>query len=228
MIFRALTKNQILKFSFIFLLLFSVGRLSAAAEARQSAVVSEVLAGDTLRLQGGKILKFAGLQSPPLQSKLLLVRAYGDNALQWTRQQLTGKTIQVEWGPQIRDSHGDLIGYIFMDNRFINVELLREGHAKPRIVPPNLKYSTEFRKAALDARREKKGLWKEEPDNPFIKDEYIGEKNSKVFYLPDSPELDRFPEAQLVMFRSKVEARAAGYRPCPTCKEDHLESWGEA
>jgi endonuclease YncB( thermonuclease family) len=221
-----LFKNHIL-LTVIFIL--SLGGIAIAAESKQQAVVSEVLAGDTLRLQGGKILKLAGVNSPPLQSKLLMVRAYGDNAKHWTESLVKNKTISIEWGPQIRDDHGDLIGYVFTeDNRFVNLELLREGHGKPRVTPPNVKYSTQFRQAAVAARREKKGLWKEEPDNPFIKEEYIGEKNTKVYYLPDSPELSRIPQAQLVTFRSKVEAKAAGYKPCPTCKEDHLESWGEA
>lgn len=219
-------KNQIYKTTFF---LFFICAAAHAAEPRQSAVVSEVLAGDTLRLQGGKILKLASVNSPPLQSKLLMVRVYGDNAKHWTESLLKNKAIQIEWGPQIRDERGDLIGYVFTEgNRFVNLELLREGHGKPRVSPPNVKYSTQFRQAALEARRAKKGLWKEEPDNPFIKEEYIGEKNTKVYYLPDSPELSRIPQAQLVMFRSKVEAKAAGYKPCPTCKEDHLESWGEA
>ena len=63
--------------------------------------------------------------------------------------------------------------------------------------------------------------------NPFLKSEYIGEKNTKIYYFPTSPELERIPEAQLVTFRSRVEAKAAGYRPCSTCKEGAGDPYAE-
>ena len=93
------------------------------------------------------------------------------------------------------------------------------------ITPPNIQYTGTFRKLELQARRSRKGLWKEEPENPFLSSEYIGEKNTKVYYLPNSPELERIPQANLVKFRSRVEAKAAGYRGCKTCSESDWD-WG--
>lgn len=194
---------------------------SAWALEKQSAVVHEVLSGDTVRLEGGKTLKYAGIQSPPLQNIIPLARVYGENALAFNRQLVEGKKILIEWGPQIRDEQNRLLGYVFLENQtFVNLELLKSGHARMRVLPPNLHYASAFRHAELGARRARAGLWKEEPENPFIKSEYIGEKNTKMYYFPTSPELERIPQANLVTFRSRVEAKAAGYRPCATCNED--------
>ncbi len=193
---------------------------------RQTVVVREALTGDSVRLEGGKTLKYIGVQSPPLQSIVPLVREYGHNALEFNKSLVEGRKVQVEWDLQIRDNSNTLLGYVFMeDGTFLNKEILKQGHGKIRLLPPNLKYAALFRRAELEARRERKGLWKEEPKNPFIKSEYVGEKNTKIYYFPTSPELDRIPKANLVMFASRVEAKAAGYRPCFTCNESNVAEY---
>lgn len=211
------------KLSLVVFLLFTS---PVFALERQPAVVREVLAGDTVRLEGGKILNYNGLHTPPLQSIIPLVREYGQNALAFNKQLVLGEKIQIEWGPQIRDDQGNLLGYVFLeDGTFVNLEILKAGHGRYILSPPNLKHSGLFRKAELEARRDKRGIWKEEPQNPYIKNEYIGDKITKVYFFPTSPELDRIPQAQWVTFRSKVEARAAGYTPCPNCKEEKYSDY---
>lgn len=211
-----------------FVFLVSVLLIAKPAEAleKQSAVVREVLTGDSVRLEGGKILKYAGLHAPPLQSAILLVREYGAHSLEFNKNMVQGKKIVIEWGSQLRDEQNNLLGYVFLeDGTFVNLEILKAGHARAVLIPPNLKYAGNFRRGELGARRHKSGLWKEEPDNPFIKSEYIGEKNTKIYYFPTSPELERIPQANLVKFRSRVEAKAAGYRACFTCTEDKEMSY---
>lgn len=196
--------------------------ISAQASEKQPARVHEVLTGDTVRLEGGKTLKYAGLSAPPLQSRLTLVRQYGAEALAFNKAMTEGKKVFIEWGSQIRDGRGNLLGYVFLeDGRSVNQAIIKEGHARSAVTPPNRRYAGTFRKLELDARRNKRGLWKQEPENPFLKSEIIGEKNTKIFYLPDSPELDRIPQANLIKFRSRVEAKAAGYRACKTCSQSN-------
>ena len=204
----------------VFLAFFPSLIVSAQASEKQSARVQEVLTGDTVRLEGGKTLKYAGLSAPPLQSRLPLVRQYGAEALAFNKAMTEGKKAFIEWDSQIRDERGNLLGYVFLeDGQSVNQAIIKEGHARSVVTPPNTRYAGTFRKLELDARRNKRGLWKQEPENPFLKTETIGEKNTKVFYLPDSPELDRIPQANLVKFRSRIEAKAAGYRACKTCSE---------
>ena len=203
---------------------------SRASEAleRQPAIVSEVLTGDSVQLAGGKTLKYIGIQSPPLQSLVPLVRDYGKNAFEFNKNLVSGKKIWVEWDSQIRDNKNNLLGYVFLeDGTFVNQQIAKSGNGKVALLPPNTRYSSTLRRAELDARRDRRGLWKEEPQNPFIKNEYIGEKNTKIYYFPTSPELDRIPQANLVTFRSRVEAKAAGYRPCSTCKESAKDPYAE-
>ena len=190
------------------------------ALGRQSAFVEEVLTGDTIRLKGGKILKYTGLEAPPLQHLLPLVRVYGENSKNFNKDLVLGKKVWIQWGKRLKNSQNHLLGYVYLeDGTFVNLEILKLGHAKPRLIAPDTDFSDEFRQASLSAQRQYLGVWKEAPKNPFLKEEYLGEKNTKIFYLPNSPELERIPQAQLVPFRSRVSAIAAGYKACSTCKE---------
>ena len=212
--------------SFLFFLCLALSSNSSFAFQRQVVVVKEVLTGDTVRLEGGKTLKYAGLQAPPMQSIIPLVREYGQKSKEFNESLVLGKKVSVEWGPRVRDEHNNLLGYVFLeDGSSVNKAILKAGHAKTQIVAPNLRYAAEFRGAELEARRKKLGQWKEEPENPFIKSAYIGEKNTKIYYFPTSPELERIPEANLIHFQSRVDAKAAGYRACSTCSEDQTQTF---
>ena len=155
-----------------------------------------------------------------MQSKVLLVREYGEKAELFNESLVGGKEIQIEWDSKIRDEHNNLLGYVFLeDGRFVNLEILKAGHAKTRIRVPNTHYAAELREGESGAQRSRLGIWEKEPPSDLNKKGFVGEKNTKIYYRPDSPELARIPEANLVHFNSRVDAKAAGYRVCPTCRE---------
>lgn len=194
--------------------------VAGAAPARQPAEVETVLSGEEVRLKGGKVLRYIGVDAYSPESRLELSREYGLKAKAFNEKLVGGKRIGIEWGPKLRDEKGRLLGWVFTeDGTFVNEELLREGHAKTRIAVPNTRYAEEFRDWEWEARRAKKGIWEKEPVDPKKLKRYIGEINTKVYYLPDSPELEGIPQAQLVTFDSRVSARAAGYKPCFTCRQ---------
>ncbi|MBI4432390.1 MAG: thermonuclease family protein [Candidatus Omnitrophica bacterium] len=219
------SKNKIrflIRFNILIGLLAFSSLSHAAQNDRQAAVVKEVLEGSRVRLAGGQTLSYAGIQAPPMQSMIPLVREYGQASFSFNKALVEGKTIQVEWGAQIRDERNNLLGYVFLDDgTFVNEALLKAGHAKRRVEPPNIRYAERFRQVELEARRQKQGLWREEPDNPYLKSEFIGEKSTKVYYYPTSPELEGIPEAHLAHFRTRMDAIAAGFKPCATCRDEN-------
>ena len=222
--------RRLLGVSTVLLIFFAAAPYALALE-KQKAVVKEVLSGDSVRLEGGKVLKYIGVRSPALQSAIPLVRTYGENALAFNQALVLGKTVQIEWDSQIRDNLGNLVGYVYLeDGTFVNLEVLKAGHGKSKIVPPNAKYADAFQQAEFSAARDKKGLWQEEPQNPYLKRndiQFVGEKNTKIYYLPNSPELDHIAQGNLVEFRSRIEAKAAGYRACSTCKRNSEDPLSE-
>ncbi len=199
--------------------LFFLSSVCLAAE-RQSAVVDIALTGDTIRLKGGKILKYNGIECYSPESKIGLSKTYGTQAHEFNQKLIAGKKIEIEWGPKLRDKNNRLLGYVFTeDGLFVNEELLKNGYAKARIIAPNTHYADEFKSLESLAKRNKKGIWEKEPDDGGTQKKLVGEKNTKIYYLPDSPELDHIPQAQLVYFDSRVNAKAAGYTACFTCRQ---------
>lgn len=191
-----------------------------APQQRQTATVDTVLTGDTVRLKGGKILKYAGVEAYSPESKLPLSREYGVRAQELNNKLVGGKKINIEWGPKLRDKQNRLLGYVFTEEGlFVNEELLREGQVKARVLIPNTHYADEFKDKESEAKKARKGIWEKEPYDPNASTKLIGEKNTKIYYFPDSPELERIPEAQWVTFNSRVDAKAAGYRACFSCRQ---------
>ena len=61
-------------------------------------------------------------------------------------------------------------------------------------------------------------MWEKEPENPYLKSEFIGDTATKKFHIPTCPLLERIPKAHTVSFNSRVSAKAAGYTSCPECR----------
>ncbi len=206
-------------FLFFYLALFFISSNAFAALERQTTSVSEVLSGDTVRLKGGKTLRYTGVKAPPLQDIIPLLREYGKNSLEFNKKLVEGKTITIEWGNQIKDAQGNLLGFVFLeDGTFVNELILKEGQAKWRNAVPNTRYAEELEKAELSARRSKKGLWEKEAKNPYLESAFLGEKSTHIYHKPSCVKLENIPESSLVKFDSRVEAKAAGFSPCAFCK----------
>ena len=208
--------------AFFLFLFFAASALPvfSSENKRQSAFVEAALSGSSVRLQGGKELRYAGIETYSPDSKVPLSRTYGENAHKFNQSLVAGKKIQIEWGPKLRDKQNRLLGYVFTeDGLFVNGEMVKQGHAKVRILVPNVNYADELKDIERDARAARRGLWEKEPPDSRAMRRYIGEKNTKIYYFPDSPELEKIPEANLVEFNSRVDAKAAGYRACFSCRQ---------
>jgi micrococcal nuclease len=147
-----LNNSKTARLIFITLFLAALAGPAIAAD-RQKAFVTEVISGDTVKLRGGKTLKYANIQAPPLQSKLPAVRAYGEASLAFNKSLVDQKEIEIEWGNRLRDEQNNLLGFVFLgDGRFVNLEMLKAGHARAVVKAPNLKYAADFRKKDMGAR----------------------------------------------------------------------------
>ncbi len=209
------------KRSILLLSLFVLSSNFAQADTtKQSAIVDQAVTGDTVRLKSGKLLKYIGVDAPDVENKNPAIRQVANESQAFNNALTADKEVWIEWGAKLRDNQNRLLGYVFLqDGTFINQKILEAGHAKVRIKSPNLKYAVELKNAESSAHSAKRGLWEKDLSEFSPQKQLIGEKNTKIYYLPNSPELDRIPEAQWVYFSSRLDAKAAGYRACATCRE---------
>jgi micrococcal nuclease len=74
-------------------------------------------------------------------------------------QMVQNQEIEMEKDQEDKDKYGRLLRYIWVDNVFVNEFMLRQGFARFDVFPQNARYREEFRQAAEEAKRDKRGLW---------------------------------------------------------------------
>lgn len=118
-----------------------------------SAIVSEVIDGDTIRLQNGERIRLLGINTPEMG------QPYYEEARNRLKELIEGKTVTLEVDVEDKDQYGRLLRYIYVNDIFVNLEMVREGYANVYIISPNIRDSNEFKKAEEEAKIAGRGIW---------------------------------------------------------------------
>jgi micrococcal nuclease len=161
-------RKVLLILSLIFLLCLTIFIWDRISYPRQAYVI-EVIDGDTIRLKGGKLLRYLGINTLEIRVKdsrgdwQWIENYWGQLAYEFNEKLVKGRLVRVEYDKKRKDEHGRLLGYVFLDGKFINGLLLKEGLALLDIRYPNFKYEEELVKAFKSALSQKKGIWSKAP-----------------------------------------------------------------
>ena len=137
--------------------------------ATSEAMVTKVLDGDTVVVEGGHHIRLLGIDADE--------RGYPcyDSAKELLEELVLNKKVRLEKDQTDVDQYDRCLRYLFLDNLNINLELVREGQAIARFYPPDVKYQTEITQAEKEAIDNKIGCkWGE------IKPEIKPEEEKKV------------------------------------------------
>lgn len=134
--------------------------LSFAEEAR----VRNVIDGDTIELTDGRLLRYIGVDTPEIRKRqgarwVYSPEPFAEDAKRFNKSLVFDKTVNVEYDVQRYDRYGRLLGYVFVDGVFVNLELVNQGYAKTLPIPPNLKYASLFEESEQQARKADVGIW---------------------------------------------------------------------
>lgn len=121
--------------------------------------VSRVIDGDTIEIEGGKRVRFIGIDTPETLRPGTPVQCYGKEASAKTKELLDGQEIKLEKDVSEVDRYGRLLRYIWKGDTLINELLVKEGFAQVSTYPPDVKYQDRFLAAQKDARDNNRGLW---------------------------------------------------------------------
>lgn len=125
-----------------------------------SATVTKVYDGDTVKLLSGVKVRLLGIDTPEIHHPDLPVEKYGYKAYYYLKNRILGKTCKIEYNTSEKyDKYGRLLAYIYLDNVFINGELVEKGFAYIYNRSEGKK-SGELRRLEQEARENNKGLWK--------------------------------------------------------------------
>ena len=192
-------------FSAFFILLLAC----AQAVTDDSYLVTKILDGDTVQLAGGERVRYIGIDTPEKGEP------FSEEAKELNQKLVLGKRIEIEFDVQERDKYGRLLGYVYVDNIFVNAELVKAGLAVLYTYPPNVKHTEYFTKLQKQAREKKAGIWSEEFE---LEDYYLAVKGSKRFHRQDCNSIRDTKPNKLLEFKSRDEALDKGFSPCRRCK----------
>ena len=116
-------------------------------------VVSRAVDGDTLELENGEFVRLLGINTPEKG------QPFYEEAKIELKGLVEGKKIRLEEDGVDRDVYGRLLRYVFVNEFFVNAEMVRRGYSKS-LNGPSSKYYIEFKTAERIAKAERLGIWK--------------------------------------------------------------------
>lgn len=84
----------------------------------------------------------------------------GKVASEYASKRLLGRSVDLEFGPELRDRYGRLLAYVLVDGKNFNLEVVRQG-LSPYYTKYGLsrKYDQDFREAEKLARKNNLNIW---------------------------------------------------------------------
>ncbi len=147
---------------------FSVARIlrhtPVATKGSSNVYALRAIDGDTIELSNGQRVRYIGIDTPELRERdgsswVYRPRPYAEEAKDFNRKLVEGKSVRLEFDVQKKDKYDRLLAYVYIDDKMVNLEMVRQGYAMIYTYPPNVKYTEEFLAAQKEAREKNRGLW---------------------------------------------------------------------
>jgi micrococcal nuclease len=126
---------------------------------KETVLVTRVIDGDTIEIEGGQKIRYIGIDTPESKHPSKPIQCFSKEATERNRQLVEGKQIQIEKDVNETDRYGRLLRYVYIDDEMINQKLVAEGFAKASAYPPDVKYQELFNEAQRLAEQQSLGLW---------------------------------------------------------------------
>ena len=144
-----------LLFFIILLLSFGLKKTGkSAVSVRDHGLVVKIIDSDTIKLDNGKIVRLIGINGPEKGEKCY------EEAVRRLKELIEDKEITLERDVDNSDTYGRLLRYVFLNDTFINQELVKDGLAVVYIVGNNKKYEAKLKESEMKAIRTGGCMWK--------------------------------------------------------------------
>jgi endonuclease YncB( thermonuclease family) len=134
----------------------------------QVAKVMDVVDGDTITvLLDGLVVKvkYIGVDAPESLSRLEYL---GKEAKNRNRELVFGRDVLLYKDETDRDRFDRLLRYVFVDNKFINYELVNQGYASALDEPPDSSCALLLKEAETNVKKQALGIWAPHTPQPQL------------------------------------------------------------
>jgi len=177
--------------------------------------VKKVLDGDTVILENGERLRYAGINAPELHTPKNVPHPFAFSAYKLNKKLAEGRTFYLELSFRKRDKYGRLLGELYFENGTTVSEIIvKEGLAFVCYYPGSSKYYKKYLPLQKKALKERKGIFSllnKQPKGIV----YVGNKKSKRFHHPACSKAKKIKRK--IYFKSLEEAFLKGYCPSREC-----------
>lgn len=115
-------------------------------------LVERVIDGDTIVIEGGERVRLLGIDTPEKGQK------YSLEATRFLENKVLNKYVKLESDVEDKDKYDRLLRWIFVGDDFVNLDLVKEGHAKT-LFYADVKYRTILSEAEIGAMARGLGVW---------------------------------------------------------------------
>lgn len=134
--------------------------LTVPAEfAKETFLVTKVIDGDTIQIEGGRTVRYIGIDAPETHDRRKGVQCFADEATAKNRGLVEGKEVRLEKDVSETDKFGRLLRYVYVGKTFVNDLLVRLGYATAATFPPDVMHQSKLLEAQKEARENNRGLW---------------------------------------------------------------------
>lgn len=174
-------RSLIVTTAFLFLIItsFSFKRIftgQSVVGGKEISIVKNVIDGDTIELSDGSLVRYIGIDTPESWRKVdgkwvFDPERFAIDAAEFNAGLVKGKKVRLEYDVEKKDKYGRTLAHVFVDDLFVNGEMIKQGYARIYTFPPNVKYTDLLVSLQKEARENKRGFWGEMGDEIVPADE---------------------------------------------------------
>jgi len=117
--------------------------------------VATVIDGDTILLEDGRKVRYIGINTPERD------QPFYSEATDLNRRLVADKEVRLEFDNVTKDGFGRTLAYVYVEDIFVNLEIIRAGMALKYNDPDNHQYDDLFSQTIQAAKKQHIGMWQE-------------------------------------------------------------------
>jgi len=184
-------------------------------KSRHQYAVRYAVDGDTVELSNGDKVRYIGIDTPEIRERkgsewIYKPMPYAEEAREFNKMLVEGKSVSLEYDVQKKDKYNRDLAYVYIGDKMVNMEMVKQGFAMIYTYPPNVRYTQRFIEAQKEARDNKRGLWSGLEENKISASQ--AKDNIGMIRVIESEVIDTHLTEKLLILKFKDNFKAVIYK----------------